>query len=127
MSAPIKSKSLASLSALSSSVQYLNDTEGNPLYVVLPYADFRALEASISKKKNDYVPHEVAQRVLVENCSPAKSWREFLGKTTSEIAKRMGISETEYVRLETLPKLKGRSAREKVAGALEISPEQLKF
>jgi uncharacterized secreted protein with C-terminal beta-propeller domain len=127
MSAPTKSKSLASLSVLPSSVQYLNDTEGNPLYVVLPYADFQALGATVKEKKDNYVPHEVAQRVLVENCSPAQSWREFLCKTTSEVAKKMGISESEYIQLEALPKLKGRSLREKVAGALEISPEQLKF
>jgi len=76
---------------------------------------------------DDYVPHEVAQRVLVENCSATRSWREFLGKTTDEIAKRIGISEAEYIQWETLPKLTRRSLREKVAQALGIRPEQLKF
>jgi DNA-directed RNA polymerase specialized sigma subunit len=92
-----------------------------------PTKSFATLEASVSKKKDDYVPHEVAQRVLTEKCSPAQSWREFLGKTTSEIAKKMGISETEYIQLEALPKLTRRSVREQVAGALGISSEQLKF
>ena len=76
---------------------------------------------------HDYVPHEVAQRVLVENCSATRSWREFLGKTTDEIAKKIGISEAEYVQWETLPKLTRRSIREKIAQALGIRPEQLKF
>ena len=76
---------------------------------------------------DDYVPHEVARRVLVENCSATRSWREFLGKTTDEIAKRIGISEAEYIQWETLPKLTRRSLREKVAQALGIRPEQLKF
>jgi len=76
---------------------------------------------------NDYVPHAVAQRVLVEDCSAARSWREFLGKTTEEIATKIGISEAEYIQWETLPKLTRRSIREKVAQALDIRPEQLKY
>ena len=77
--------------------------------------------------QNEYVPHAVAQRVLMENCSAARSWREFLGKTTEEVAKRIGISETEYIRWEEFPKLTRRSFREKIAEALDILPEQLKF
>ena len=122
MNAPTKS-----FAGLPSSVQYLNDTEGNPLYVVLPYADFQVLEATATKNRDNYVPHEVAKRVLVGNCSAVQSWREFLGKTTSEIAKKIGISEAEYIELEALPKLTRRSLREKIAGALQINPEQLKF
>jgi len=122
MSAPTKS-----FAVLSSSVQYLNDTEGNPLYVVLPFADFQALEASVGQKKDSYVPQEVAQRVLVGNCSPARSWREYLGKTTGEVADKIGISEAEYIQLEALSKLTKRSVRERVAVALGISSEQLKF
>jgi len=76
---------------------------------------------------HDYIPHAVAQRVLVENCSAARSWREFLGKTTEEVASKIGISETEYIQWETLPKLTRHSLREKIAQALDIRPEQLKF
>jgi len=75
----------------------------------------------------DYVPHEVAQRVLTENCSAARSWREFLGKTTEEVAKRIGIPEDQYIQLEASPKLTRRNVREKIASALEINPEQLRF
>ena len=77
--------------------------------------------------RNDYVPHEVARRVLEEHCSAARSWREFLGKTTEEIANRIGISEAEYVQWEALPKLNRRSLREKIAQALGIRHEQLRF
>jgi len=77
--------------------------------------------------QNGYVPHVVAQRVLAEDCSPTRSWREFLGKTTEEVAKRIGISEAEYIQWESLPKLTRRSIREKIAQALDIHPEQLKF
>lgn len=112
-----------------SSAQFLNDSEGNPLYVILPYADFLAMEAAIREEKSDkdYVPHEVACRVLVENCSALRSWREFLGKSTGEIAEKIGISETEYIQWEMLPRLPRRILREKVAAALGIRSEQLKF
>jgi DNA-binding XRE family transcriptional regulator len=79
------------------------------------------------RHQHDYVPHAVAQRVLAENCSAARSWREYLGKTTEEIANIIGISEAEYIQWETLPKLTRRSIREKIAEALDIRPEQLKF
>ena len=77
--------------------------------------------------QSDYVPHAVAQRALTENCSAARSWREFLGKTTEEVAKRIGIAEAEYIQWETLPKLTRRLVREKIAQALDIRPEQLEF
>ena len=77
--------------------------------------------------QSDYVPHAVAVRVLTEDCSAARSWREFLGKTTEEIAKKMGIAEAEYVQWEALPKLTRRLIREKIAKALDIRPEQLEF
>ena len=86
----------------------------------------RTLSAS-GQNQNDYVPHAVAQRALMENCSAARSWREFLGKTTEEIAKRIGIAEAEYVQWEALPKLTRRLRREKIAQALDIRPEQLEF
>ena len=84
------------------------------------------LQAS-SQYQSDYVPHAVAQRALTENCSAARSWREFLGKTTEEVAKRIGIAETEYIQWEALPKLTRRLVREKIAQALDIRPEQLGF
>ena len=86
----------------------------------------QALSAS-DQHQSDYVPHAVAQRTLTENCSAARSWREFLGKTTEEVAKRIGIAETEYVQWEALPKLTRCLIREKIAQALDIRPEQLEF
>ena len=77
--------------------------------------------------QNDYVPHAVAQRALMADCSATRSWREFLGKTTEEVARKIGISEAEYIQWEALPKLTRRSIREKIAQALDIRPEQLKF
>ena len=79
------------------------------------------------RHQNDYVPHAVASLALAENCSAARSWREFLGRTTAEAAKKIGVSEAEYIQWETLPKLTRRSLREKIARALDIRPEQLKF
>jgi DNA-binding XRE family transcriptional regulator len=78
-------------------------------------------------EQNNYVPHAVAQRVLTENCSATRSWREFLGKTTEDVAKKIGIAEAEYIQWESLPKLTRRLLREKVANALDICPEQLEF
>jgi DNA-binding XRE family transcriptional regulator len=91
-----------------------------------PTKSLAVFPASVGEEK-DYVPHEVAQRVLVENCSSVRSWREFLGKTTAEVAKKIGVSEAEYIQWEALQTLTRRSVREKIADALEIRPEQLNF
>ena len=56
----------------------------------------------------------------------ARAWREYLGLTQSEMAARMGISQSAYSQHENAEQLT-QTMRTKVATALGIKAEQLDF
>jgi Predicted transcriptional regulator with C-terminal CBS domains len=73
------------------------------------------------------VPHEVAARVLKEQVSPIRAWREYLGLTQVEAAARMEVSQSAFAQMEA-PEAKPRmNTLKKVAAALGIAPDQLKW
>lgn len=73
---------------------------------------------------NDMIPDAVARRLLVEDMSPVRAWREHLGFTQAEMATRLGISQPAYAEQEKSDRLR-KSTLEKIAGALGISVAQL--
>ncbi|WP_404824636.1 helix-turn-helix domain-containing protein [Burkholderia cepacia] len=71
------------------------------------------------------VPHAVVS-ATVDGSSPARAWREHLGLTRAEVARRIGISRSDYAKQEKREKL-CKSMRKKVAAALDITIAQLDF
>ncbi|WP_064574771.1 helix-turn-helix domain-containing protein [Cupriavidus gilardii] len=71
------------------------------------------------------IPHAVVRRT-VEGATPARAWREHLGLTQSDVAARIGISQSAYAQQERGERLR-KSTREKIAAALGIQPRQLDF
>ena len=102
---------------------------GIPVAVIVPYEEYAAaftLEAS-QEVNGATVPHEVAARVLKEQVSPIRAWREHLGLTQAEIAAHMGISQSAFAQMEA-PESKPRMATlTKIAAALNLAPAQLKW
>lgn len=101
------------------SVQIINDSQGEPAFVVIPYADYVA-----SQSADDSVPHEVAGYVLVDELSPAAAWRRYLRLTQAEVAARIGISQAAYAQQEKAKRPR-KQTRAKIAEALGIVPEML--
>ncbi|SBV93553.1 Transcriptional regulator, XRE family [uncultured delta proteobacterium] len=103
--------------------------QGVPVAVVVPYDEYAAAFAgSTAQEANEpTVPHEVAARVLKEQISPIRAWREYLGLTQAEVAARMEVSQSAFAQVEA-PEAKPRmSTLKKVSAALELSIEQLKW
>jgi transcriptional regulator with XRE-family HTH domain len=75
---------------------------------------------------SDSVPDTVAQLALQHGLSPARAWRNYLGLTQVEVARRMNISQGVYSRLEARHNLRGAS-RAKIAAALGITEGQFDF
>ena len=72
-----------------------------------------------------WFPQEVVEANVVRGDSLLKAWREHLGLTQAEVAKRAGMSQPAYAKLEK-PDANPRTATlRKIARALEISFEQL--
>ena len=103
--------------------------QGTPVAVVVPYDEYTAAFAGVAGQKitEPTVPHEVAARVLKEQISPIRAWREYLGLTQSEVAARMQVSQSAFAQLEA-PEAKPRlNTLKKVATALGLAVEQLKW
>jgi DNA-binding XRE family transcriptional regulator len=101
-------------------VHILKDEKGKPAYAVIPYADY----LSLSKRHAPTIPNAVVNKVINKDRTPIRVWREHLGLTQSEVARRLGISQSAYAQQEAREPLR-RSSREKIAKALGIVPEQL--
>ena len=72
-----------------------------------------------------WFPQEVVEANVVRGDSLLKAWREYLGLTQTNVAKRAGMSQPAYAKLEK-PEATPRTATlRKLAKALEISLEHL--
>src|SRR3546814_15164136 len=72
-------------------IQVINGPDGTPAFVVIPYDEYMA-----SRTLGDgLIPHDVISRT-VDGATPARAWREHFGFTQTEIAVRMGISQSAY-------------------------------
>lgn len=106
--------------------------QGIPVAVVVPYAEYAAAFADAvgvygQEAEEGTVPHEVASRVLKEQISPVRAWREYLGLTQAEVASRMEVSQSAFAQMEA-PEGKPRMVTlKKVAAALGLTVAQLKW
>ena len=101
-------------------IQILKDAKGKPAFAVIPYAEY----LSLSKLHAPTVPNAVVNNVINKDMTPIRAWREHLGLTQTEIARRLGISQSAYAQQEAKETVR-KSTLEKIANALGIAPEQL--
>jgi DNA-binding XRE family transcriptional regulator len=103
-------------------VQIINGADGKPAFVVIPYAEYAKLQSAESDEP--FIPHEVVERMVMEDMRPVRAWREHLGITQAEMAERLGITQSAYSQQEAAPKNR-KATRDKIAAALGIQPSQL--
>ena len=70
------------------------------------------------------IPNAVVNNVINKDMTPIRAWREHLGLTQTEVAHRLGISQSAYAQQEAKESVR-KSTREIIAKALGIVPEQL--
>ena len=70
-------------------------------------------------------PHEVVKANLLEGKSLARAWREYLGFSQKDIAKKMEISQATLSQIEKQASTPRATTLEKLANALGIDKEQL--
>lgn len=99
---------------------------GVPVAVVVPYDDYTAAFSGKSVKETT-VPHEVAVRVLRAQVSPIRAWREYLGLSQAEVATRMEVLQSTFARMEAPSGKPSLNTLKKVAVAMGIAVEQLKW
>ncbi|NYT64007.1 helix-turn-helix transcriptional regulator [Alcaligenaceae bacterium] len=102
-------------------IQIINGPSGAPAFVVIPYDEYIASRT----QGGNLIPNDVISRT-VDGATPVRAWREHLGLTQTEVASRLGISQSAYAQQENSENLR-KSSLEKMAAALGISQEQLDF
>lgn len=103
-------------------VQIINGPDGKPAFVVIPYADF--VQSRVTESGDSYVPHEVVRLMMDNDWTITRAWREHLGVTQEEMAKRLGVTQSAYSQQEATANNR-KATREKIAAALGITPGQL--
>ena len=103
--------------------------QGVPVAVVVPYEEYAATfaDSSVQEVTDFTVPHEVASRVLREQISPIRAWREYLGLTQAEVATRMEVSQSAFAQMEAPDGKPRMNTLKKVATALGLVAAQLKW
>ena len=103
--------------------------QGVPVAVVVPYEEYSTTfaDSAVQEAKDSTVPHEVASRVLREQISPIRAWREYLGLTQTEVAARMEVSQSAFAQMEAPVGKPRMNTLKKVAAALGLVAAQLKW
>lgn len=108
------------------------EAEGRPAFVVLPYDEYQQLVAAarpnaISPRvpADDSVPHEVMSLKVANDWSLIRAWREYLGITQVEMARRLEIRQPTYAAMEAPDGRPRLATRRRIADALGVAAEQL--
>lgn len=79
---------------------------------------------SLTKQSATTIPNAVVDKVINKDMTPIRAWREHLGLTQTEVARRLCISQSAYAQQEAKEPVR-KATREKIAQALGIAAEQL--
>ena len=101
------------------------EKDGSPAFAVVPYEEY--LELIGAKRDEDVtLPHEVVKKTALEGKSLIKAWREHLGLTQAEVARRMEVSQSAFAQMEKPGAALRLTTIKKVAGALGVEWEQIR-
>lgn len=101
--------------------QTILGTDGRPAFVVVPYEQFRQMNANFTPGT---IPNTIVGKHIMDGKSLMLAWREYLHMTQAEIARRMGVTQAAYAQMETANRPR-KATLQKVALALGVSVEQL--
>lgn len=104
---------------------------GKPMFAILPYDEYTALveqaTTTLHKRPDEAVtlPHEVVKRSTLGGLSLIRAWREYLGLSQAEVAKRMGITQPSYAKMEAKDTQNRQSTLKRIAEAMGLQWEQV--
>jgi DNA-binding XRE family transcriptional regulator len=107
---------------------------GMPAFVILPFTDFareHPKEAELIRPTTpripdgDYIPNEVVGLRIKQDMTLLRAWREYLGLTQAEVAKKAEITQAALSQMENGEHKLHKATRIKLSVAMGLSPEQL--
>lgn len=108
--------------------QFIVGKDGKPEYAVIPFQVFQTFFSENIRQKEDTItiPHEVVEKIVLDETSPIQAWREYLNLTQAEVAEKIGITQAAYSQMETAKKNR-KATLQKIAEAMNIDYLQLKI
>jgi len=97
------------------------EQNGKPAFAVVPYSEFITLV-----RPKGTIPHAVVEANLIGDISLPRAWREHLGLTQKEVAKKAGMTQAALSQLEKTKARPRKATLEKLARALDLTVEQLR-
>jgi ribosome-binding protein aMBF1 (putative translation factor) len=98
--------------------------DGKPQFVVVPYATFNKLVKQ-QAVDSESIPNEVVGAVLTKGHSVVRAWREHLGMTQAQLAKKMQLTQAAVAQFEVPGAKLRKASRDKISKAMGISSELL--
>jgi len=83
------------------------------------------MTTSVQNPSTVWFPQDVVEANVVRGDSLPKAWREHLGLTQAEVARRAGMSQPAYAKLERPGARPRTTTLRKIARAMGLSLEQL--
>lgn len=100
--------------------------EGHPAFVLVPFDIFCKIRPLLENEAvRNAIPHEIVRRNALEGVSMVKAWREYLGITQSELAKKAGMSQPAIAKLEQSSAKPRKATLKKMADAMSLTLGQL--
>ena len=98
-------------------------SDGKPMFVVVPYEEYKDL-IGLSERKVT-ISHAVVRASVIDGKSRIRAWREYNRLSQTQMAEKMGISQSAYAQMEKPDALPRPATLVKIAAALDLRLDQL--
>lgn len=130
-----------------SNLQYINDSNGKPLFVILPIEQFEEMEllsrfaieseeeqaqweaiqveANEADEQGDTIPNEIVNIMIDEDVSLLGAWRIYRKLSQYDVAKQTGLTQSAISQAERKESKPQRKTLERLAKVYGCKPAQL--
>ena len=125
--------------------RYINNSQGQPEFVILPIAEYEDLimkaspfddenaeeweniPVEASADGNELIPNDVVNIMFEQDVSLLAAWRIYRSLSQAEVAKHTGLTQSAISQAERKESKPQKKTREKLAKIYQCKPEQLEL
>ena len=125
--------------------RYINNSQGQPEFVILPIAEYEDLimkasplddenaeeweniPVEASEDGNELIPNDVVNIMFEQEVSLLAAWRIYRSLSQAEVAKHTGLTQSAISQAERKESKPQKKTREKLAKIDQCKPEQLEL
>ena len=125
--------------------RYINNSQGQPEFVILPIAEYEDLimkaspfddenaeeweniPVEASEDGDELIPNDVVNIMFEQDVSLLAAWRIYRSLSQAEVAKHTGLTQSAISQAERKESKPQKKTREKLAKIYQCKPEQLEL